>query len=206
MAATSDGSGYGLAIYAAKGAAVDAHVTLISDTDAYDAHVASAVLSGPPEDRTSGTMLVKLPAPGAIKYYYVDSYTIDGGDVQSCPSYPNKLGEPIPAAPEGVPALAAQHLQSLDVSKCKELYRMPGLGGQLTSIVGSYGNKQLTVETRVYIDSNGRAVRESIVQSSGVEGVDQFAIGAIQEHRFSAAELLCTPVVSEMLIDLKYDP
>ncbi|HXO16951.1 MAG TPA: hypothetical protein VN909_02150, partial [Candidatus Dormibacteraeota bacterium] len=60
MGPFSKGNGYGLALAAAAGSAVDAHVTLVGTTDAYDVHVNGA-LSGPPDDRETPPMVVGVP-------------------------------------------------------------------------------------------------------------------------------------------------
>jgi hypothetical protein len=45
-----------------------------------------------------------------------------------------------------------------------------------------------------------------MTQSSGIAGIDDFALGAIQLHQFLPARFLCTAVVSELLVRLDYEP
>jgi hypothetical protein len=205
MGLLGNGEGYGLALAAADGSAVDAHVTLVGATDAYDVHVNSA-LSGPPEDRESPPVFVGLPDDAKIAYYFVDSYTVDGGASTACPSYVSGLADAEFGAPAGTPTIEAQHLQALGSLKCGRVYTPPQMHGQLESAVGAYGDRPLTVMGRAYLDSNGHSVREQIVRSSGVEGMDAFLLGALHEHEFTPARFLCTPVVSTIDVQLKYFP
>src|ERR1700729_151966 len=92
--------GYGLAIAAAGGSSVDAQVTLVGATDAYDVRVNSD-LSGPPEDRETPPVLVAVPADAKIAYYFVDSYAIDGAPSSECPSYVSVVGDAVFDGPSG---------------------------------------------------------------------------------------------------------
>ena len=76
----------------------------------------------------------------------------------------------------------------------------------LQSRVGVYGGRPLTVVARAYIDSNGYSISEEIVQSSGVDGMDKFMLGAVGVHQFTPAQFLCVPVVGTMDVELKYFP
>ncbi len=204
MGPSSKGSGYGLALDADGGSTVDAHVTLVGATDAYDVHV-NAALNGSPDDRESMPFLVDVPDSAKIEYYFVDSYAVDGAASTTCPSYVSGVGDAVVAVPGGAPTIA-QHLQALGSLKCGSVYTGPALRGQLESAVGAYGGKPLTVVGRAYIDSNGRSVREQIVRTSGIEGFDQFMLGALHEHEFTPAKFLCTPVVSTIDVELKFFP
>jgi hypothetical protein len=205
VAPADDGSGYGLALFAGSGERIDAHVTLVSDTDAYDAHV-SALLAGPADDRRSGAVFVTLPVSTGLKYYFVDSYTLDGGDAVTCPSYVFPVRDSMRNAPAGVATVAAQHLQALPPLKCGRAYIPPKLHGVLQSPVGAYGSRPLTVVARAYIDSNGYSLKEEIVQSSGVDGMDKYLLGAVGVHQFAPAQFLCVPVVGVTEVELKYFP
>jgi hypothetical protein len=205
-ARTSDGSGYGLALFAAGGEKVDAHVTLITQTDAYDADV-NVLLSGPPDDRQTGAVLVKLPASAAVQYSFVDSYVLDGNGAVTCPSYVFPLDDSTTSVPAGVEAIVAQHLQALGPLKCGHAYTPPQMRGDLQSPVGmNYGDRPLTVVARAYVDSNGYSIKEDIVQSSGVDGLDKYMLGAVGVHQFAPAQFLCVPVVGETEVELKYYP
>ncbi|HVR45125.1 MAG TPA: hypothetical protein VMT95_00580 [Candidatus Binatia bacterium] len=60
---TPGGSGYAPALFAAEGMALDAYVTLASDTDAYDAHSGVLALNGPLHSRQR---FVCVPVVGTI--------------------------------------------------------------------------------------------------------------------------------------------
>jgi hypothetical protein len=78
--------------------------------------------------------------------------------------------------------------------------------GDLTSPAGAYGGGRLVAVVRAYVDSNGYALREELAQSSGVEGWDKFALGAVGVHQFDPARFLCVPVVGQIEIKLTYYP
>jgi hypothetical protein len=200
-----DGSGYELALLAANGNALEAHVTLVSDTDAYDAHVPVTDLSGPAEDRQSGPVIVKLGA-ATIKYFFVDSYSLDGGHPVTCPSYVFPIGKRTSDSLNGAMTVVGAHLQSLGKPPCGQTYRPPGTNGDPEDRVGAFGDRPLFTEFDVYIDSSGHAIDEKMVTPSGVEGVDSAARGMIQQHTFRPAQFLCTPVVGEMLLQMKFTP
>lgn len=197
---------YGLTLFAQQGMTLEAHVTLVSDTDAYDVTVPDTNLSGPITDRQMEPVVVTLPAKDAIKYYFVDSYAPDRGASVSCPSYVFPLDDPVADASSGVPSIEAKHLQSLGKLACGAMYRPPSGGGNDLGAMGHFGNRRLTTEYRVFIDSNGRDVGQKLLASSGVDALDAAARGNLQNHQYSPAQFLCTPVVGEIDIRLDYDP
>jgi len=197
---------YEVTLYAAEGATLGAHVTLVSDTDAYDAAVPAGTLSGPSEDRRSEPVIVTLPAPDAVTYYFVDSYALDGTASVTCPSYVFEVGEGLSNAPGGVLTVGAQHLQAIGKLACGHVYQPPSSRGDMGGMIGNYGNKPLTVELQAYIDSKGHALQVKTVRSSGVAGVDDNAIGEVQQEEFHPAQFLCTPVVSEIRFRMEYQP
>lgn len=201
-----DGSGYSLVLYAARGASLDAHVTLVSRTDAYDASVTRAELSGPPTDLEAAPAIVTLARNQRIEYFFVDSFALDGGRVVTCPSYVFAVGNDPLDSVEGAPTVPARHVQSLDQTACGRMYQEaeepPDIGG----LIGRYGNKPLSVELRAYLDSKGHAIEVKTLKSSGVDGVDQTMVGIVQQAQFVPARFLCTPVVSELLVRADYAP
>lgn len=205
-AAVGGDTRYAVNLFTPAGTTLGAHVTLISETDAYDAAVADSNLSGTPDDRKLEPLIVTLPNPDKIDYFFVDSYSLDHGAAVTCPSYVFAIGETLSSAPTGLRSIEAQHLQKIPPLRCGKLYTDPGLRGDLTSPVGAYGGKPLTVVARAYIDSNGYSIKDEIVQSSGVDGMDKYMLGAVGVHQFRPAQFLCVPVVGEMLIELKYLP
>ena len=206
VAPIAGGSQYALELYAARGTTLDAHVTAISESDAYDVHVADTNLSGPPEDRQTDPVAVAFSDGATPKYYFVDSYSIDRAKSVTCPSYVFEPADPVAGAPPDVTRIFARHLQSLGKVACGQVYRPPGAGGQMESFIGSYGDRPLQVELAAYIDSNGQAIDEKVIQSSGVDGVDKAATGIVSIHHFAPARFLCTPVVGEMRLKLEYQP
>ncbi len=197
---------YGVAIFAQQGTTIAAHVTLVSTTDAYDAALPDTNLFGPVTDRRMEPVVLTLPVKDAIKYYFVDSYAVDRGASVSCPSYVFPIDDPIADAPSDVAAIGATHLQSLGKLACAQMYRPPESGGQAGGLIGAFGNRPLSTEYRIYIDSNGHPVGEKLLASSGVVGVDSSALGRLQSHQYVPARFLCTPVVGEIDIRMDYDP
>lgn len=197
---------YGLALFAQQGTTLAAHVTLISNTDAYDVAVPDTDLTGAPADRQMNPVVVTLPATDAVKYYFVDSYALDRGTSVSCPSYVFPLGAPIAVAPSDVASIQAKHLQSLGKLACGAMYRPPGAGANDMGVMGHFGNRPLSTAYRVFIDSNGREVGQKLLASSGVDALDAAALGNLQDHQYAPAQFLCTPVVGEIDLRLDYDP
>lgn len=206
VAAVGGESRYALSLFSPSGSTLSGHVTLVSDTDAYDAAVPEGNLSGPPDDRKLEPLIVTLPTRDTINYFFVDSYSLDHGSAVTCPSYVFPIGRALSSAPMGLRSIEAQHLQKIASLKCGKVYDEPSMRGDLMSPVGAYGGKPLTVVARAYIDSNGYSIKDEIVQSSGVDGMDKYMLGAVGVHQFRPAEFLCTPVVGTMLIELKYFP
>jgi hypothetical protein len=198
---------YAVGLFTGSGSTIDAHVTMIGATDAYDAHVTGLQLLGAPGDRQSGGVLVTVPPEARIAYYYVDSYAIDGAAPVTCPSYVFIVDDRTVSAPDSARSIDAAHLQAIPALKCGRVYTRPELRGDLQSAVSSgYGDHSLVVVARSYIDSNGYSIREEIVQSSGVAGFDAYMLGAMHEHQFAPAKFLCTPVVGTIEVQLKYGP
>jgi len=197
---------YVLALFTRTGTTLAAHVTLVSDAEAYDAAVSDGDLSGTTEDRKLEPVVVTLPHPDQISYFFVDSYSLDRSASVTCPSYVFPVGETSSGVPTGLRTIEARHVQSLGSLSCGHAYIPAELRGDLQSPVGRYGGKPLTVKARAYIDSNGYSLREEIVQSSGVDGMDKYLLGAISVHQFNPAQFLCVPVVGLIEVELRYFP
>ncbi len=200
------GSRYAVDLRARSGAALAAHVTLVSDSDAYDVAVPDTRLSGPVDDRVTDPFVVMLPKPDSLKFYFVDSYAVDRGARVTCPSYVFPIGEPLSSQESGAAVLTAVHLQSLGKLPCGQVYQPVRLGNDFGSVVGAYGNQAHSVTYHAYVDSNGRALREVLLKSSGVAGLDVAALGDIQQANFKPAQFLCTPVVGEVDLREDYNP
>jgi hypothetical protein len=200
------GMRYVVALFARRGTTLAAHVTLVSDGSAYDAVLPDTNLSGPLEDRRREPVVVTLPAADQLKYFFVDSYALDGRASVTCPSYVFPIGETVQAQVAGAAVIPAVLLQSIEKLPCGQTYQDAGTGRDFGGVIGRYGNKPLSVTYHVYIDSKGHAISEKLLQSSGVEGVDSAALGSIQQQEFQPAQFLCTPVVSEINIRMDYVP
>ncbi len=206
VAPLAGGSGYGLQLYAANGRTIDAHVTLVSDSDAYDAHVTNVPFTGSAGDRESEGVVLKFTPAVQVKYFFVDSYALDGGVSMTCPSFVSPIGEQLSDSPAGAPVVTPQQVQAIGKLACGQMYQPIQYGRDMYSVMGPYGNKPLSVTILAYVDSDGRVLRDKVVSPSGVFGVDSTAMGIIQIHNFVAARFLCTPVVGELEIRLDYEP
>jgi TonB family protein len=195
---------------------VAATVTLITTDDAYSVDVTRRPLL-----RESGSdvfyaepILVSFDKPVDVRYVYVDSVGVDGAKPAACPSVVRTV-EPftvdpnhpydLPSIGSDVVPIAATYVQALPALACGHVYSGPEIQSQ-GPLVGFYGNDVHTAVVHVYIDSNGTPARTSIERSSGIAGLDAAAIGGVQQGKFKPAEFLCTPVVSEMSIDMRYRP
>jgi len=199
---------YGIILFARAGTALDAHVTMIGDTAAYDAHV-TAVLEGGVTDRHTAPVIVRFAKPTAVRYFFVDSYAIDGAAATTCPSYvfPGGAGPAVePAQPFAAQIVRAAYLQDLPALPCGHVYTPPGIGKGFEPIVGHFGDTPRDALLYVYVDSKGNAVEATLERTSGIEGIDDAALGGVEGTRYRPAELLCTPVVSELEMEMKYQP
>jgi TonB family protein len=203
------GSEYGVQLYASHGTTVAAHVTLIGAENAYDANVTVTNLQGAPADRRSEAIVVKLAKPEPIHYFFVDSFSIDGGTPVTCPSYVFRSG----SGPSddsigglGLQTVTAAFLEKLPDLPCGKAFIQPSIAKGFDPLVGFYGNQRRTTELHVYVDSNGTPIRSSIMTSSGVEGLDDAAYAGVQYTRYHPAKFLCTPVVGEITMTMDYAP
>ena len=190
--------------------AMSVHVTLIADSGAYDALLPQMTLV-PDTDRFAlpKRTVVTLPSGTAVNYAFVDSYTIAGKEKVICPTQPSavnpNLPSPGPASSDGLMPVAATFLQALPPMACGKTYTMAHVKG-FSPHTGFYGNKELTTELHIYIDSGGNLVKTSIWKSSGVKGVDDMAMNSAEQSTYTAATFLCTPVVGSFLFKFTYKP
>lgn len=206
---SAPGTEYGLALYASRGTTVAAHVTLIGSDAAYDANVSVTNLQGALTDRRTGGIIVKLEKPAPIHYFFVDSFSIDGGAPVTCPSYVFRSGsgpssEGITAS--GLSTVTAAFLEKLPDMPCGKAYTAPAVQKGFGPPVGFYGYQRRSTILHVFIDSNGVPVRTSMKTSSGVPGLDDVAYAGVQYTRYRPAQFLCTPVVGETDMEMEYSP
>lgn len=192
---------------------VAGRIVLIADEGAYAVEIPRTDLlrQGGTGDFYAEAMMVAFEKPIDVRYAYVDRVGVDGGTPADCPTVVSPVvpydatRQGAPPALAGVRPLHAAFLQALPALTCGGAYRDPEILGQ-GPLVGHFGDQRRTTVVRVYIDSNGLPLKETIEKSSGVEGLDDAAVGGVQQARFKPAEFLCTPVVSQMLIDMDYAP
>lgn len=204
---------YAMSLTADGRTTVAGRVVLIADEGAYavEIPVTDLLRQGGTDDFYAPAMMVAFDKPVDVRYAYVDRVGVDGAAPADCPTVVSPV-EPYDQAQQGAPPamagvapLHAAFLQPLPALTCGGAYRDPQILGQ-GPLVGHFGDERRTTVVKVYIDSNGLPLKETIEKSSGVDGLDDAAIGGVQRSRFKPAEFLCTPVVSEMLIDMDYVP
>ncbi|HTA39517.1 MAG TPA: energy transducer TonB [Candidatus Acidoferrales bacterium] len=201
------GTEYLVQLYASHGTRVSAHVTLIGAEGAYDASVPPTNLSGAPDDRRTDGIVIKMPQTTPIHYFFVDSFTIDGEAPYTCPSYvaPSGSGPSEDAIGGlGLTNVTATFLQALPDLPCGRAYIPPSSRKGYEPIVGHYGDKPRSTVLHVYIDSAGNALRATVSQSSGVEGLDDAAMAAAEYTKYNPAQFLCQPVVGELDMQMDY--
>jgi hypothetical protein len=201
-----------VALHAESGSRINAHVTIIADTGAYDAAVPDVSLFGTPSGRNSLPLLATLPRATAVRYVYVDSYAIDGAAEQTCPSDPFSVEEsmqwapPAPPLPSsGIIHVAITLKQALPTLACGKLF-------SYATVIRPYQPagvptaKRLTSEVETFVDSNGHVVRTTLYESSGSPNADAQAIDAAQRTTYAPATLLCTPIVGRYLFRADFEP
>lgn len=188
-----------------------ARVTLVGDGEAYSVDVPRVAASAAGISAVSA-YLVMLPAAVRIDRYFVDGVGVNGAPVTDCPSYvkavfaPSEMGGSLPADRPPVTPLAARELQRLSAPACGMVYRKLEQRHSFQPLVGFFGNRPLTAEVEVFVDSSGQVVSRKIWRSSGVEGIDDAALSAVQWTTYRPAEFLCTPVVSSGIYAEEYKP
>ena len=200
-----------LSLSSLSGSKLDAHVKLISQTDAYDVALTDLSLDGRPTAHSTAALFVTLPKPAALRYAYVDSYRLDGGLEKSCATEPfdlrswqDSLQVPPAQAPTG-PRFAAALNGPLPPLLCGKTYT----DAQVTrafQLPGIRVNKTYTVQVGVFIDSEGHPVDTWISKSSGIEQADALAKASAQRSQYAPATFLCTPIVRAYLFRVDFAP
>lgn len=208
---------------------VEARVLLFSKTDVYSVDLTLADLheeSPTSKARYTTPVEIVFDHPVELLYNVVDAESVDGTPMGSCPSYveavPSYSSQPkrkpvydentapnhasLPDLMEnyhGTP-VSPTFVRALDVP-CDRMYTGPHLveGG---TVVGRYGDKERRTLVTVLIDSAGRVVDTRLLESSGIDDLDQAAIGAAQAAVFQRAWFLCAPVVSTYYLYVYYLP
>jgi hypothetical protein len=192
---------------------VAASVTLIGADDAYSVSISRTSLVHEAADggRYTDPVMVTFPKPLDIHYAYVDSVGVDGAAPAACPTVVGEV-RPYDAGDGGSPHMGngitsqpATLLQALPPLTCGKAYIPPGVPGE-GGLIGAYGNTPKTTVVHVYIDSNGAAAKTTLERSSGIEGIDDAALGDAEHENYRPAKFLCTPVVSEATVEYSYNP
>lgn len=193
-----------VSVFSQSGNRVDAHVTLLSDSGAYDVALQGLALRGKNFDLFAPEILVELPKTMAIRYAYVDSYALDGRPAVSCPSEPFALppdpSEQFVAPNSSNPRVAAVFKQPLPGLPCGKMFSQAQVIKAAEPVYPvSFFDHTRTAEVAIFLDSNGNLIKTSIYKSSGLEAMDDAATDAAIRSKFKPAMLLCTPVVSKYL-------
>lgn len=210
-APASDPAADGLAVELSSESAnrLDAHVTLIGDTNAYDVFLQRVPLSGSQPGLRSRPYLVQLPKAEAIRYAFVNSYTA-GSSTTNCPSEPVKVeiaasSGSRPQRPNPSDRVVAVYKQAIGPLKCGKEFESPALAG--ASVATASGvNKPRTSFIMAFVNANGDVVKAYVWQSSGVNYLDTAAAVAAERSRYTPGTLLCTPVVGTYLFRADFKP
>jgi len=186
---------------------LDAHVTLIGDTNAYDVFLARVPLSGSQPGLHSRPYLVQLPRAEEIGYAFVDSYTA-GSSTTNCPSEPVKVETASgsrPQRPNPADRVVAVYKQAIGPLKCGKAFESPTLAGASVA-QASVVDKPRTSFIMAFVNANGDVVKTYVWQSSGVDYLDTAAAVAAERSRYTPGTLLCTPVVGTYLFRADFKP
>lgn len=191
-------------------------VTLITSDSAYSVTVDRRDLlrSKGSDDFYTEPIMVAFDKPVDVHYAYVDQIGVDGAPPAVCPTVVQEVhaftadgsNEFDVSVGGDVKAVNATFLQKLPDLTCGRAYIPSDLPRGAGAVLGAYGNERKSTVVRIFIDSNGVPAGANIERSSGITGLDANVIGLIEHTRYTPAKFLCTPVVSEMSIEMEYNP
>ncbi|HEY1977880.1 MAG TPA: energy transducer TonB [Candidatus Baltobacteraceae bacterium] len=207
---------YVLEVFANGKTDVAGVVTLITSDSAYSVPIARTDLlrSAGSDNFYAEPIFVAFDKPVDVHYAYVDQIGVDGAAPAVCPT----VVQPVRASTRDasneshvsigadVKPVNATFLQALPALTCGRAYIPAELPRGAGAVVGAYGNVRKSTVIRIFIDSNGVPASASIERPSGIEGLDENVLGVVEHTRYSPARFLCTPVVSEMSIEMEYNP
>ncbi|HET6276814.1 MAG TPA: energy transducer TonB [Candidatus Cybelea sp.] len=193
-----------MGVFAEAGARADVHVTLLSDTGAYDAFLQDVPLLDDGKGLRSHNILVQLPKAMHVRFVYVDSFAVDGGTKASCPSEPFDLSPVktlrVPPPPAAVQRVSAVFKQSLPALPCGKIFSNATILKAVQPVYPLlYFDHDRSVQIEIFVDSNGNAVKTSVYKSSGLQAFDSAATEAALRSKYAPPMLLCTPVVGKYL-------
>jgi TonB family protein len=197
-------------VFAEAGARADAHVTLLSDTGAYDAFLQDVPLADDGKGLRSHNILVQLPKAMRVRFVYVDSFAVNGGTEASCPSEPFDLSQVktirVPPPPAATARVSAVFKQSLPPLPCGKLFTNATIVKPVQPVYPlSYFDHDRSVQIEIFVDSNGNAVKSSVYKSSGLQAFDNAATQAALRSKYAPPMLLCTPVVGKYLFRADFE-
>ncbi len=199
-----------LSLSSVSGSKVDAHVKLISETDAYDVAVTDLALDSQPSAHSTGAIFVTLPKAATLRYAYVDSYRLDGGPEKSCATEPFDLRSweaalQAPLSQPTSPRFAAALIGPLPPLPCGKTYTDAHVARAFQP-PGINVNKAYTVQVGVLVDSEGHPVDTWIYKSSGIARADAIAKASALLSQYTPATFLCAPIVHAYLFRVDFDP
>ena len=189
-----------------------ARLTLVSPDAAYAVSIPpTQVPAGADLRSRRSAFLVSLPQKIEIEEYFVDAVGIDGAPMTDCPSLVKEVDGAIGTdasvvAPAAFARLDAEFAQKLAVPACGSRYTSLTLSKFAPTIVGRYGEEQKVVEIEAFVDSAGHVVKAEVWRSSGIEGLDYTAMAQFEQSSYRPATFLCTPVVSNGIFGIRYEP
>lgn len=189
-----------------------ARLTLVSRDAAYAVEIPKTEgPKGTDARARRSAYLVSLPAKAEIEQYFVDAAGLDGAAMTDCPSFVKPVEGTLGsgnfvARPAAFGHLDAQFVQTLTTPACGSRYTPLTLSKFAPAIVGRFGQDQKVVEVEAFVDSAGHVVKADLWRSSGIEGLDNAAIGQFGESSYHPATFLCTPVVSSGIFAVRYEP
>jgi hypothetical protein len=206
---------YVLSLFADGKSTVSATIILISSGGAYTVTVEhNALLRQAGSDKFyAPPILVGFDKPQQVLYAFVDTVGVDGAASTPCPTVVNEvrslIGRSVTGTQQpsmaGAPVTPATFRQALPPLDCGSAYKEPVLLSREGPDLGDFGAKPLTALVHVYLDSAGHPVNPTLTQSSGVEGIDDWAMAGAEQSHYKPAQFLCTPVVSEMTVEFDYN-
>ncbi len=186
---------------------VAASVTFIGEKNAYIVTIPRSPIFGTKKghDRYTEPMLVRFAHPTHVRYAYVDTAAVDGAAAITCPTVPLKPYVPSKMVGKKLIGQSSQRLdatlqQALPPLPCGAVYRQAKIvhSGELYG--GEFGVQKRVAKVRVALDSRGKLASVKLVQSSGIEQIDDNLIAAAERSSYKPAMFLCTPIVSEYLL------
>ncbi|HEY3676897.1 MAG TPA: hypothetical protein VGK84_13000 [Candidatus Tumulicola sp.] len=205
---------YVVSLFADGKSTVSATIVLISSDGAYTVTVErNALLRRAGSDKFyAPAILVGFDKPREVLYAFVDTVGVDGAAPTPCPTVVNEVqslfGRSVAAqrpSMAGAPVTPAVFRQALPPLDCGSAYEPPVLLTREGPDLGDFGNKPQTAFVHVYLDSAGHPVNPTLTQSSGVEGIDDWAMAGAEQSHYKPAQFLCTPVVGEMTVEFDYN-